>query len=850
MLSFKLALRTLRRAPVVTAVAVASLALGIGANTAIFSLIQAVLLRKLPVSAPEGLVNILAQSPNPGSQTCNQAGSCRVVFSYPMFRDLERGQTVLSGLAAHRIIGADLAIRGKALSGLGMAVSGGYFGTLGLAPALGRLLGPADDLSQGGSPVAVLSHRFWTTDLGADPGVLNQTLLVNGIAMTIVGVAPAGFEGTTLGSRARVFVPLTMITTLGFQDCGGGSTSSGCKAIFEGRTSYWVYLFGRLKPGVSLEQARAGLNSVYRPIITNMEVQLQTGITAEMLARFKAKQVDVAPGDQGQNQIQGQTRTPLLLLIGVTAIVLLVACTNVANLLLVRAAGRQGEMAVRSSLGAQRGQLISQLMLESAVITVLAGGLSVVVAQSTLGLIMSFLPQELTRSVDVGLDRPVLLFAAALSIATTFLFGLLPALQATRQDLLAAIQAGGTRGSADRGAARFRSGLVTAQIALSMALLCSAGLFVRSLMNVNRVNLGLKTENVVTFALSPGQMGYTRAQQAALFRRVEETLAAVPGIVSVSSATVPILLGWSNGGDVDVEGFKTTPEADVNARVNQVGPGYFTMLGIPVLSGREFRASDQIGTAPVVVVNEAFVNKFGLGPDALGKRVTEGNALVRRADDHPQVYQIVGVVRNAAYDQVKEDAPQPMLFSAHRQDSTTGRVVFYARTSIDPSAIVRAVPPLVAGIDPNLPVAELTTLSHTVRENIYLDRMITSLSAAFAVLATLLAAVGLYGVLAYNVTLRRREIGVRMALGADAGRVQALVVRQVGLMVAVGGAIGIVAAFGIGRMAQSVLFGLAGYDLPAFTLAAIAITAVSLAAGYAPARKASRIHPTQALRGD
>lgn len=839
--SLRLAARTLLRAPFVTAVAVASLALGIGANTAIFSLIHRVLLRPLPVAEPEQLVNVLAQGPNPGSQSCTWSGPCSVIFSYPMFRDLERGQTVLTGLAAQRIVGADVAFRGTSLSGLGSGVSGSYFSVLGLTPALGRLLGPEDDRTIGGGPVAVLSHRYWTTELGADRSVLDQTILINGRAFTIVGVGPEGFDGTTLGTRSRVFVPITMVAHMGMES----------EEVYERRTRYWLYLFGRLKPGVSPEAAASQINSVYHPIINNVEVELQSGIADQMLAQFREKVVRVEPGSRGQSNMQGQTRMPLLLLIGVTAIVLLVACTNVANLLLARAASRQGEMAVRSSLGAQRSQLVAQLMVESAIVAVLAGGLSILVAHGTLGLITSFLPQDVIRNVEVRIDTPVLTFAAMLSIGTAFVFGLLPALQATRPDLLAVIQASAGRGSAGRSAARFRTSLVTAQIALSMALLCAAGLFVRSLINVARVELGLRTDSVVTFVVSPSQMGHSPGQRAALFRRIEESLTAVPGVTGVSSATVPILVGWSNGGDVDVEGFEATLESDVNTRNNRVGPGYFATLGIPVLVGREFLPSDDVGTLPVAVVNEEFVRKFQLDEGAIGRRVTEGNPLVpRRPGEERRSYQIVGVVRNAAYNEVKRDDAQPLFFTAHRQDSTTGRLVFYVRTSISASTIVRAIPPLVAGVDPNLPVSELTTLPQLVKENVYLDRMITTLSAAFALLATMLAAVGLYGVLAYNVTLRTREIGVRMALGADPGRVRSLVVRQVAVMTAVGGAIGILAAFGIGRLAQSILFGMPGHDLPAFLAAAVTITGVALVAAYAPARRASRIHPTQALRGD
>ncbi len=821
--SLRLAIRTLVRSPFVTLVAVFSLALGIGANTAIFSLIQGFLLRSIPAAAPDELVKLLAQGPNPGSQSCNAAGGCAVVFSYPMFRDLEKGQTVFTGLAAHRSNGADLAFRGKSVSGEGMGVSGSYFSVLGLKPALGRLLGPEDDRAIGSSPVAVLSHRFWTSELGADPSVLNQTILVNGIALTIVGVAPPGFDGTTLGTRARVFVPITLGKVTGWE-------------AFEDRRSYWVYLFARLKPGVTIEQASARLNTLYHPIVNDVEVPLQSGVPDEMLARFKAKEIRLEPGSLGQSQLRHQTATPLLLLIGLTTIVLLVACTNVANLLLARAASRAAEMAVRSSLGAQRSQLIGQLVTESAILAVLAGGLSLGIAKGTLGMITSFLPAEMTRNVPFVLDGPVLLFAVVLSIATAFLFGVVPALQATRPDLLSVIKANAGKGSVGRGAVRFRSGLVTAQIALSMALLCSAGVFVRS---------------VVTFALAPSQMGYTPPREAALFRQVEADLAAIPGVTAVASAQVPVLTGWSNGGDVDVEGFKTTLETDINIRTNRVGPGYFEALGIPVLQGREFQASDGIGAPKVAVVNEEFTRKFGLGANALGRRVTWGNAMVaRRPGEVHDDYQIVGFVKNSAYNEVKEDKPQPLFFTAHRQDSVTGRLVLYARTSVGTSAVLRAIPPLVARLDPNLPVADLTTLPRQIKENVYLDRMVSTLSAAFAMLATLLAAIGIYGVLAYNVTLRTREIGVRMALGADARQVQSMVTKQVAVMTAIGGTIGIVAAFGIGRAAQSLLFGLKGYDVVAFAGAAIAITVVALSAGYTPARRASRIPPTQALRAE
>jgi predicted permease len=837
--SLRLALRTLARTPLVTTVAVASLALGIGANTAIFSLVQRVLLRPLPVPEPDRLVNVLASGPNPGSQSCNRAGSCRVVFSYPMFRDLERGQTALTGLAGHRPVSADVAFRGRSLAGGGAAVSGSYFPVLGLRPALGRLLGPDDDRTPGGHPVAVLAHRYWVNELGSDSTVLGQAILVNGHPMTIVGVAPPGFEGTTLGVQPRVFVPLTMRVHL--EPWGAGA--------FEDRRSYWVYAFGRLRPGVSPGQAADQLNAVYRPIIVDVELPLQVGQSPQRLEEFRRKQVRVEPGPQGQSSLMAETRAPLLLLLAVTGIVLLVACTNVANLLLARAAARASEMAVRSSLGASRSHLVGQLLTEAGVLALAAGGASLVVARATLGLLGALMPGELGSTLSAGLSLPVLGFAAAVSLGTVLLFGLLPALQATRPDLLTVTKAAPGRTGAGRGAVRFRHGLVTAQIALSMALLCAAGLFLRSLANVNRVELGLEPERVVTFAVAPQQIGYDSLRTWALFERLREELAALPGTVDVATGLVPLVRGWSNGNDVDVDGFPTTPEADVNARSNYVGTGYFRTLGIPVLAGREFGPGDGPGTPGVAVVNEAFARKFRLG-NPVGHRLRLGNALTRQPGSPPPPdLEIVGLVRDAAYSEVKDTVP-PVLFLAARQAMGLGRLSFYVRTRGEPEPVVRAIEPLVARLEPMLPVAELRTLPQQIRENVYLDRLLTTLSAGFALVATLLAAVGLYGVLAYTIAQRTREIGLRMALGADAGRVRRMVLRQVGVMTLAGMAAGAVGAVGIGRAARSLLFGLPGVDAPAFLGAALLLALVAAGAGLVPAARAARVHPMEALRAE
>jgi predicted permease len=682
--------------------------------------------------------------------------------------------------------------------------------------------------------VTVLSHSYWETQLGADPAVVNEKIIINGHPMTIVGVAPRGFEGTTLGSKPKVYVPISM---RGVMNPGWENWSKG----FTNRRAYWLYMFARLKPGVSVQQANAGINAIYRPIINEVEVPLQEGMSAQTMGRFKAKTIALADGRKGQSSVHGETKVPLLLLLAITGIVLLIACANIANLLLARAAGRSMEMAVRLSLGATRRQLLTQLLTESVLLAALGGVVSLVIAHWTLALIASILPPEATDVARFSLRLPVLGFAAAMSIVTGLLFGIFPALNSTRPDLVTSLRAGSGKHSGARAAARFRTSLVTAQIALSMALLISAGLFIKSLRNVSRVDLGLRPDSVVTFGISPELNGYTPARAQALFERLEDQLAGIPGVASVAATRMQLLSGSNWGSSVIVQGFDAGPDTDVNSRVNQIGPDYFKTLGIPLVSGREFTRADNLGSSKVVIVNQAFVKKFNLGRDALGKRMGQG-----RRTQQPNL-EIVGVVRDAKYSEVKQEVP-PQFFTPYRQDSTVGAISFYVRTSRSPQELMRTIPAVIKSLDPNLPVEDMKSLPQQIRENVALDRMISTLSAAFAALATLLAAVGLYGVLAYTVAQRTREIGVRMALGADQGRVRGMVLRQVGIMTLIGGVIGVGAAYGLGRAAGSLLFELKGHDPIVFAIAAATLALVAFGAGYLPARRASQVEPMQALR--
>ena len=700
---------------------------------------------------------------------------------------------------------------------------------LGLAPALGRLLTPNDDQIYGGNFVAVLSYSFWETRLGADPNVLNQKIIIDGQTMTIVGVAPKGFEGTTLGVTPPVFVPISM-----------SGLMSRMFGDSRNRRSHWIYLFARLAPGETIAQARDTVNAVYRPIINNVEVPLQTGMSAATMEKFRAKVITLEDGRRGQSSVHDDTRVPLTLLFSITGIVLLIACANIANLLLARAAGRTTEMAVRLSLGATRRQVLTQLLTESCVLAVLGGLVSLVIAHWTLAALKISLPHDTASALQFDLQWNVVLFAAVLSIGTGVLFGLFPALQSTRPDLVTTLRAGSGKLAGASASARFRTSLVTAQIALSMALLVSAGLLVRSLMNVGRVDLGYQIDKVVAFGVSPELNGYTHVRSRALFERMEQDLAAIPGVNGVSTAMIAVLSGGSWGTDIKVQGFTRGPDVDANARYNEVSTGYIGTLGISLLAGRDFTAADNVGAPQVAIVNEAFTRKFNLGRDAVGKFMGMGRG------DSLNI-QIVGVIKDAKYSDVKQNSPATFLLPA-RQDSTIGSVTVYVRTAGDPLQIVRAIPRVMSNLDPNLPVENLETMPEQVKENVVLDRMISMLSATFAALATLLAAIGLYGVLAYSVAQRTREIGVRMALGADASTVRAMVLRQVGVMTVAGSAIGIAGALALGHTASSLLFEIKAYDPMVYVGATIVLVIVALGAGYLPARRASRVDPMQALR--
>lgn len=828
--------RGLVKRPAFAVIVVLTLAVGIGINVAMYSIFQGMVLRPIPGAfEPQGLVNLGAPGPGlkQGNTSCNLAGDCEEVFSYPMFRDLERVQEPFTAIAAHHMIEANLAIRGETLSGSGVLVSGNYFGVLGVQPALGRLLGPQDDAAEGNADSVVLSYRYWQNALGADPGIVGQALVVNGKSLTIVGVASRDFSGTSRPAAPEVFLPITFR----WRD------SPRTVPNFDDRRYYWVYLFARLEPGISIAQAEAAINRPYRAILDDVEAPLQLGMTEQTLTRFRAKSITVAPGARGQSWIMSGAGMPLSILLVATATVLLIACVNIANLMLARGATRVGEMAVRLSLGAAPRRLFALLFTESALLALFAALVSLPLTLVTLRSIESMVPAQGAASFDFGLNVALVGVAVAVAVASTLLFALLPVLKLARTQPGHVLHSQSTRSTGGKAANRFRVGLVTAQIAMSMMLLVLAGLFAQSLANAARVDLGMRVESLLSFSISPERNGYAPAGSAALFDRVEEELAALPGVTHVASSLLTLLANNSTVWDIRAPAFEPLPGTRPIADFNGVSPRFFETLDIPLLAGRDFGVADAGPDRPrVAIVNQSFVEYFALGANAVGTRIGAGQG------DGFDV-EIVGVIRDAKYDNVK-DPIRPQLFLPRGQFERTGTLTFYVRSAGEPESTAASIRNAVARLDSSLPIMNMQTVDRQVRENLFLDRFMGTLAGALAVLATLLAAVGLYGVLSYMVAQRTREIGLRMALGAPAAQLRGMVLRQVGGMAAIGGAIGLGAAVMLGQAAGALLFGVQVADPLVLSAAIGALAAIVFGASYLPARRASRVDPMIALRGD
>jgi predicted permease len=806
-------------------VVVVSLGLGIGANTAIFSLLHQLVLASLPVPHPEELV--VLTSPNEfknGRASSNDSGDTNYTFSYPFFRELEKNASGVAGLAAFRALGANIAFAHQTIAGSIDVVSGRYFQSLGVQPMLGRAITPDDDRPGAGNPVAVLGYGYWSDRLGARADVLNQTVRINGQPFTIVGVAPKGFNGTTIGQDPAAYVPIALKARL-------TPTWDGT----DRPDDYWIYLFARLKPGTTRPQAAAALNSTYAGLV-EAHSRKQPLRTPEQTRRYAQSRLSLLDGRQGNSSVREQGRVPMLILMGATAMVLLIAMANAANLLLARSAQRRRELAIRSAIGAGRGELMTQLLTEALLLASTGGVAGMLLGSVTLKLLVSQIAgDEPVYFLTTQLEWPVLAFAVGLSILTGLIFGLYPAWDGARASAAVTLKDESGQSSGTRGAARIRRGLVCAQVMISAMLLIPTGLFLKSLVNLMHVDLGMNTENVIGFSISPSRNAYKIAQSRALFERAEAELTAIPGVRGVSAAMVPLIAGDNWGNSLKIEGRKER-EGD-NAMINEISAGYFGNMGIPLIAGREFREGDNAAAPKVAIVNQQFVKKLLEGRNPIGIHITADKLAM----------EIVGVVRDSHYSGVKQEPP-PVYYTPWRQDDTLNDLCFYVRSAVAPGGTIAQIRRVMHGIDPDLPLEDLRTLDDQIRLNIRSDRIVLELAAAFAILATVLAMLGLYGVMAHSVARRTREIGIRIALGARPQSIRGMVLREMLWILGIGLATGIPAALAVSRLTESQLYGVKAFDALVLAAAAAALAVTAAAAAYLPARRASKVDPLRALR--
>ncbi len=822
-------LRMLAKNPGFTFIAILTLALGIGANTAIFSLINQVLLRRLPVRNPSELV--VLKSPGPKRGHVWSDGDDSEIFSYPVYKGLAKNTTVFDGVLARFQFAASIASHGETERGSGELVSGDYFEVLGVRPALGRVLSPADDDVQGAHPVLVLSHAYWTRHFGGDAGVLNQTILVNNTEMAIVGVAQAGFGGIQVGQTPDIFVPMTM----------KGQMTPIRSGLDDWNDSFLAIL-ARRKPGVSMEQGQAGINVDY-PGLLEQQVKSFSHASAKERQEFLSKKIVLHPGAQGRTVAQRDSGPALMALFAMVALVLLIACTNVANLQLAKAAARQREFAIRSALGASPGRMMRQLLVESFLCALGGGGLGLVLGIWIMNILTQAVVSEAgVQGITAQVDGSVFGFAAAATAVSALLFGLIPAWRATRTGVSQMLKDQGSTTSAGPGHVRFRKYLVAGQVAFTLLLLTGGALFSRTLWNLRKQNLGLSTENLITFSLAPQLSGYDAPRTVALIDQLRERLGALPGVLGVGSSQIAVLTGTNMGTNITVEGRQEveTDERDVN--FDAVSPNYFSTMRIALVSGREFNAGDTGTSTKVAIINEAMAKEFFAKRNPIGAHFALGGG----NDVKPNI-EIVGVVKNAKEGHVR-DADRPYFYQPYSQFGKLFGMSFYVRTKQEPLLIANAVRETVRGADANLPVYDLKTVERVVDEDLFAERVIAGLSAAFGGLAALLAALGIYGVLAYLVVQRTREIGIRVALGAAAGHVRGLVFKEVGWMMLAGALVGLPLAYVLARLSESLLYGVKAGDIPVYAASVGIICLVALAACYIPSRRATRIDPIVALR--
>ncbi|HEX8775435.1 MAG TPA: ABC transporter permease [Pyrinomonadaceae bacterium] len=821
--------RMLIKRPGFTLIAVAILALGIGANTAIFSLINATLWRQLPVSEPESLVYV--HSGNPNNPYSNA--------SYPDYVEFRDQNQVFAGLAAWAGISASINSNDQTDLIVGAIVSGNFFDLIGVRAALGRAITNEDDRTPGAHPVVVLGHGLWQRRFGGSAGVIGQQISLNGQSFTIIGVLPNDYRSAFPNRVDDFYVPMMMQAVM--RPPRAGYSGEMNPDLLKVRRNRWLSLIGRLKPGVTMEQAQAALVP-----ITKQQGELYPDTNRNRILTLTR----VSDGDP---ESRSQLRSVASLLLTVVGIVLLIACANVANLLLARASARRKEIAVRLALGARRARLVRQLLTESLLLSLLGGAAGLLLAVWAVDALKGAPPPPgvLPVSLDFSLDGRVLIFTLALSAVTGIVFGIIPALQASRPDLVSTLKNDSPTLNHNHWRFNLRNGLVITQVALSFMLLIGAGLFLRSLWQAQAIRTGFDETKLLTAPLSINLLRYTRAQGREFYRQVVERVEALPGVESASLTRVVPLSGGSSIRGMVIEG-RTGPNSNFRSEggnpsaggenelsLSVVGPKYFQTVGISLLAGRDFNEQDTEDKPGVLIVNETFAKRHFGGQDALGKRLSlEGEKGPWR--------EIIGIARDSKYVTLGE-AATPFAYLPLSQNHETGMTLL-VRASNEPAGLALAVRQAVQSIERNLPVTNIRTMSEQIGNSLYAARMGAVLIAVFGGLALLLAAVGLYGVMAYAVSQRTREIGIRMALGARTTDVLGLVLREGMTLVAIGAALGLIGALIGTRLLVSFLYGISPVDAATFIVTAIVLSVVAFVANFIPARRAMKVDPMVALR--
>ena len=822
----KLAIRGLFRSPLFSIVAILSLSLGIGANTAIFTLIDQILLRRLPVKNPDELVMLYQQGPHSGSNMGTR------MHSYPIYQEYQKRAEPLSEVIARRLADASISVDNQTERIEIEMVSGNFFTMLGVGPAAGRVFNSQeDDQVYQGHPSVVLSYDYWNRRFNRDPGAVGKKILVNNYPMTIVGVSAAGFAGIDPARSPQMRVPILMKPVI--------VPEWNWFEVSNERTR-WVQVFARLKPGFTIESAQAPLQGLFLQIRQHeMTLPGAKNWTPFIRERFMQGRLAIEKADVGYSPLRNDFSTALIVLMAMVGLVLLIACANVANLLIARAFMRQREIAVRLSLGATRGQLIRQLLTESVLLSLIGGALGLALSVALTRGLIALIPQQQPLLIVPTPDLRILTFTFALTLITGVVFGLLPAMRASKPDQWATLK--DTVGSvAGTGGSLFlRKSLVAAQVALSFLLLFGAGLFVRSLQNLQTTDTGIQLDNLVMFRLNPALGGYTHARANNFYTELLDRLRGSAGITAAGTAAVSLLAGDEWDSTTSVEGHQAKDGEDMQAFMNALSPGYFTTMGIRFLEGRDFRPLDAKENPDVAIVNRKFAQHFFGEKSAIGKRIGRGSGPETKFN-----VEIIGVVEDSLYEGPREGVRRQVFWPSWGN----GGIAFYVRTTQASAGAFNVIRNEVKRLDAAMPVYDMKTVQGQLDETLLTDRLIALLSAGFGLLATLLASIGLYGVMAFIVARRKKELGIRLALGAEPSGVLWIVMKEVLILLVIGLAVGVPAAIGLGRYISSQLYGIQPND-PWIAISTVVLLAVvSAAAGMIPATRASKIDPILALR--